>query len=174
MVEQPQPVDFFFGRLIDERPATLEYGFETGIGATVVPRFPWQVGVHFGGDGSAGGVRLSTGAADVFVGASAPNLPAIEYTVMLDNGTSPPDRYLAPGERKAAVIVVQNEFPTDQPLRVGDHVVVRVVGRSGRVMADPLTPGVERQLAAGPMPIPLVVPVPPAPCDTVGQIAGAC
>jgi hypothetical protein len=52
-------------------------------------------------------------------------------------------------------------------------VVVRVVGRSGRVMADPLsrTPDAERHLAAGPMPIPVSAP---SPCDTVAIATRTC
>jgi hypothetical protein len=55
----------------------------------------------------------------------------------------------------AAVIVVQNDFPNDPPMRLGDHVVVRVVGKSGRVMANPLPPAIAARLAAGPLPVPL-------------------
>ena len=171
VVEQPQPVHFFYGTLVDVRNATLEYGHETGFGATVVPRFPPGAGIHVGGAGPVGAVRFSAGAADVLVEGSAPYLSAIEYTVWLDYGTFPPDLNLASGGGKGAIIVVQNEFPTHHQLQVGEHVVVRVVGGSARVMANPLAPDVARQLAAGPMPVPLV---PPAPCDTVAQIAGAC
>ncbi|HYM72093.1 MAG TPA: hypothetical protein VET89_03860 [Stellaceae bacterium] len=176
VVEQPQPVHFFYGTLIDKRPATLEYGYETGIGATVVPRFPWSAGIHFAGSGPVGAARLSAGPVDVLVEGSAPNLPAIEYTVLLDKGTYPPDPYLRPDpyfglERKTPIIVVQNELPTDHQLQVNERVVVRVVGRSGRVMANRFSPGLEQLIAAGPMPIPLAVP---APCDPVEIAAGAC
>lgn len=163
---------FFYGWLIDERPATLEYGYEAGIGAKILPRWPVAAGIHFGGEGPAGGIRLSAGTVDVLVEASVPNLPAIEYTVLLDYGTNPPDWYIRsikPAERKAAVIVVQNQYPTDPPLAIGRRVVVRVVGSSGRVMADTFPPNVSAQLAAGPMPIPVGEPLmpltssPPAP-----------
>ncbi len=127
VVEQPQPVHFFYGRLIDERPASLEYGYETGIGATLYPRWPLSVGLHFGGNGSDAGARFSAGIVDVLAEASVPNFPAVEYTVMLDNGTNPPDPFLAPQERAAAVVVVQNLYPTDRPLEPE-----RPCGRSGR------------------------------------------
>lgn len=170
VVEQPQPVQFYYGTLVDVQNATLEYGHETGFGATVAPRFPPGAGIHVGGAGPVAAVRFSAGVADVFVEASVPHLPAIEYTVLLDYGTSPPDFNLAGGGGRGAIIVVQNE-PTDHVLQKNQRVVVRVVGGSARVMANPLHPDVARQVAAGPMPVPLALP---APCDTVAQIAGAC
>src|SRR5271166_4144045 len=132
VVEQPQPVHFFYGRLIDVRPATLEYGQPVGIAAKVIPRWPVTVGAYVGGNGPAVGPGVSLGVVDVLVEASVPNLPAIEYTVMLDHGTYPPDPYLDPREPTAAVVVVQNQYPADAPLQINNHVVVRVVGKSGR------------------------------------------
>jgi hypothetical protein len=41
---------------------------------------------------------------------------------------------------------------------LNDHLAVRVVGNSARVIADALPPDVERRLAGGPMPIPLSGP----------------
>ena len=80
-------------------------------------------------------------------------MPATEYTVMPEWGTSPPDPYVhAPGA--AAVIVVQNDFAGDPPMALGQRVVVRVVNGSARVMADPLLPWASARLAAGPLPIP--------------------
>lgn len=81
---------------------------------------------------------------------------------MPDYGTNPPDPYVGvPGA--AAVIVVQNDHEGDAPMHLGQHVVVRVVGKSGRVMADPLLPQYAALLAAGPLPIPL--PCPPSVTD---------
>src|SRR5207237_3516240 len=70
----------------------------------------------------------------------------------------------------AAVIVVQNDLPGDPllSLGVGSPVVVRVVGKSGRVMADPLLPQAAAQLAAGPLPIPLPCPPSVTGCSPYG------
>jgi hypothetical protein len=159
VVEQPQPVHFFYGELVDVRPASLEYGYEAGIGATA-RLSPWLAGLHFGGNGPSGGARFSAGFVDVLVGGSVPNLPATEYTVMLNTGTNPPDPFLDSSQRTAAIIVVQNDlperYPTDFGMQKGEPVVVRVVGRSGRVMRNPLTPNATAHLAAvAPMPVPL-------------------
>jgi hypothetical protein len=153
VVEQPQPVHFFYGTLIDVRAATLEPGAEPGIGATA-SFSPWLAGLHVGGRTGNAELRISAAFVDIPLIASAPNLPATEYTVMPDYGTNPPDPYVhAPGA--AAVIVVQNDHQGDPPMRLGDHVVVRVVGNSGRVMANPLPPAIAARLAAGPLPVPL-------------------
>jgi hypothetical protein len=153
VVEQPQPVHFFYGTLIDVRPAALEPGTEPGIGATA-SLSPWIAGLHVGGRTGNAELRISAAFVDIPLIASAPNLPATEYTVMPDYGTNPPDPYVhVPGA--AAVIVVQNDHQGDLPMRLGDHVVVRVVGNSGRVMANPLPPAIAARLAAGPLPVPL-------------------
>ncbi len=191
-VGQPMPVHFFYGRLVDVRPATLEYGNGAGIG--VAPGFsPYLAGIHLGGEGPAGGVRVSAAFTSLALEGSAPNLPAVEYTVMLDNGTNPPDPYLQPypsdrrsrpyaygrqpipscglppdrqgaglpPERPDAVIVVQNPNPAEPPLVKGQCVVVRVVGDTGRVMANPLDPVAREWLAGGAMPIPVGAPPEP-------------
>jgi hypothetical protein len=153
VVEQPQPVHFFYGTLVGIRPATLEYGNEAGIGVGI-GLSPWLAGLHVGGYGPAGGLRLSAAFLDIPIVASAPNLPATEYTVLLDRGTNPPDPYTA-DPRAAAVIVVQNDNPGEPPLNWYAHVIVRVVGNSARVMANWLPPAIENRLAAGPLPVPL-------------------
>lgn len=185
VVEQPQSVNFFYGTVIGVRPATLEYGYETGIGAKVLRPGLWQtlneslygsaygVGIHFGGEGSAGGIRLSAGPIDVLLEASVPNLPAIEYTVIVEKNTCPPDPFLQRSGQHPAVIVVQNEYPGDARIPVNAPVFVRVVGGSGRVMpATDLPPwvtlpggeiiSVRDNLSAGPLPIPLASYCPPS------------
>jgi hypothetical protein len=141
-VEQPQPVNFFYGKLVAVNVASLEYPYEPGIG--VRPGLsPYLAGLHLAGSGSAGGLRVTGGFVDVLFEGSVPNLPAIEYTVMLNTGTYPPDTFVA-DPRRAAVIVVQNEYPDRYPsdvgMAAGEDVVVRVVGHSGRVMRDPFAP----------------------------------
>jgi len=121
---------------------------------------PWLAGLHVRGHGPSGGVRVSGGFVDVLIGGSVPNLPANEYTVMLHTGTNPPDPFVDPRERMAAIIVVQNEladrYPADVGLQKGEEVVVRVVGNSGRVMRNPLSQTARAHLAAvAPMPVPL-------------------
>jgi hypothetical protein len=169
--EQPQPVHFFYGRLIQIRAASLEYGNDVGIGATAVARWPVSAGIHVGGAGTAGGARISAGVVDVYFGGTVANLPALEYTVFLDRGTNPPDPYTA-DPQAAAIIVVQS--PEEQ-LALNQHVVVRVVGKSGRVMSNPMTalgPDaqiVENRLSAGPMPIPLPCPPSVTGCSAYGH-----
>jgi hypothetical protein len=168
-LEQPQPVHYFYGTLVDVRPGSLEFGYEAGIGLT--PRLgPWLAGLHVGAYGPRGYVKLSGGFVDILGVASAPNAPTAEYTVMLHKGTDPRDQTLRFGEPMAAVIVVQNElpdrYPDDVGMQKGDPVVVRVVGNSGRVMRSPLPDYAVPQLAAvTPMPVPIQRPVYEYPSD---------
>lgn len=98
----------------------------------------------------------------VFAEALLPNLPAVEYTVILEANTFPPDPFLKP-DQLPAVIVVQNEPGAILP--VNTPVFVRVAGGSGRVTAMASLPqfvslpngtpvDVYRNLRAGPLPIP--------------------
>lgn len=91
----------------------------------------------------------------------------IEYTVMLDKATMPPDQFLHYGQHPA-VIVVQNIAQTEAPMLKGTRVVVRTVNNSSaKVMAAATLPrfvggiNVESALSAGPMPIPLWYRQPP-------------
>jgi len=179
VTEQPQRVDFFYGTIIAAQDARLRYGNEAGLGLR--PGLsPYLAGIHIGAYGSGVGARFSAGFVDVLVEGAVPNVPAVEYTVVLDRNTYPPDPFLQPNQRPA-VLVVQNEYPTDTRLSVGTRVFVRVTGGSGRVMAanslPPFVPGpdtttidVAHNLSAGPLPIPLSTPWPPiyAPATDTG------
>ena len=166
--EQPQPVHFFYGWIVAQRPAEIAYGTPAGFGAKV-GLSPYLVGVHAGAAGGAGGIGVSGGFVNVFFEASVPNVPANEYTVMLDHGTNPPDPYLNTGT--AAVIIVQNVYPGEQVPEVGTHVAVRVVGNSARIIANALPPGVEARLAAtAPMPIPFQGAATNSEWGTTGKI----
>ncbi len=164
--EQPQPVHFFYGTLIAQpRQVSLEYNRMFGVGAAFYPTSPYVAGVVVGGNGGSGGIGAAFAGRAFLAAGTVPSLPAVEYTVMPDWGTNPPDPYVhAPGA--AAVIVVQNVQPGDPPMALGQHVVVRVVGKSGRVMADPLLPWASARLAAGPLPIPLPCPPSVTGCST--------
>lgn len=161
-IEQPQPVDFYYGYVISRRVVPVEY-------ADRLPRPHWTP------DGFVAANTqqvLYSGWAQGL--GSKPSLPAVEYTVMLDKGTTPPDPALGPGQRPS-VIVVQNEQWTREGILPGQRAVIRVVGNrrtgySGRVMrADSLAniPGesVEQLVSANRMHIPLdyVSPPPPPP-----------
>jgi hypothetical protein len=74
---------------------------------------------------------------------------------MLDRGTNPPDPYLDPRGGTAAIVVVQNVYPFEREPAMNEHVAVRVIGNSARVIADALPPEVAPRLAGGPMPLPL-------------------
>jgi hypothetical protein len=175
LVETPQPVEFFQGTLIDSRSASFEYGTSVGIGAAYVPTYPYFAGLTAGGRGGTAGIGGAFGGVAVLAAGTVPELPATEYTVCLDRGTG----------AHAAMIVVQNDYPTRYPndlgMRQGEPVLVRVVGSSGRVMrrlpADPTTtaplvsggaPTVPCFPANGPMPAPLSGPPvhAAAPADT--------
>jgi hypothetical protein len=95
--------------------------------------------------------------ARVFLEASIPNVLAKEYTVMLDNGIDPPNRFLNSRQRAAPIIVVQNVYPSEEPgPALWGPVAVRVVGNSARVIAAPPPPFPQQLLAAvAPMPVPL-------------------
>jgi hypothetical protein len=156
--EQPQPVHFFYGQIVAIRPAEVAYGGPAGFGAKV-GLSPYLVGVHAGGAGPAGGVGVSAGFMNVFFEASIPNVPAKEYTVMLDRGSNPPDPYLDPRSGNAAIIIVQNVYPFEREPVMDEHVAVRVVGNSARIIADALPAYAKARLAAtAPMPVPLAPP----------------
>jgi hypothetical protein len=128
LVEQPQPVEFFQGTLIDSRPASFEYGTSVGIGAAYVPTYPYFAGLTAGGRGGTAGIGGAFGGVAVLAAGTVPELPATEYTVCFDQGTG----------AHAAIIVVQNDYPNRYPndlgMSQGEAVLVRVVGSSGQVM----------------------------------------
>ncbi|HVC50652.1 MAG TPA: hypothetical protein VND87_01385 [Stellaceae bacterium] len=163
--EQPQRVDFFYGTIIAARRVTVGQN-DASASVSINPRspIPFVVGVHAGPRGPSGAdAGLSVGPLDVFADAAVPNVPAIEYTVLLDKKTYPPDPYLNPAQ-SPAIIVVQNYYPDDLPLAVGYRAFVRVVGNTAHVMrADSLPFGVEPAVSAGPMPVPLAYNPAPAP-----------
>jgi hypothetical protein len=143
-VERPQPVDFFYGRLVDVHRASLDYPYEAGLGLGAGIS-PYLAGLHLtGGPGPYGGLKITAAFVDIIPSGSAPNMEANEYTVMLNTGTSPPDPFLSQRDPRAAVIVLQNElpdrYPRDVGMQAGENVVVRVVGSTGRVMRDPFAP----------------------------------
>lgn len=154
--ERPQLVHFFYGRLVAIRPAEIAYGGPAGVAAGLRPA-PWHLaGVGAGAAGPSRGVGITALGAQLFFEASIPNVPATEYTVMLDRGSNPPDPYLDPRERAAAIIIVQNVYPFERAPQLNEHVAVRVVGNSARIIADALPLDVELRLAAAaPMPVPL-------------------
>jgi hypothetical protein len=158
--EQPQPAHFFYGRLVAIRPSEIAYGGIAGFGVRAGFAPGWVAGVGAGGSGSSGGFGVTALGTRLFLEAAIPNVPAKEFTVMLDHGSDPPDP-------AAAIIIVQNVYPFEREPALNDHVAVRVVGNSARVIADALPPDVERRLAGGPMPIPLSGPavayLPPLP-----------
>ena len=142
-VEAPQSVHFYYGTLIDRRPATLAYGNSAGIGAAYFPTSPYFAGLQVAAKGNIAGIGAAFGGIGVLAGGIIPNLPATEFTVCLNGGTYPPDpSYIRPGP--SAVIVVQNDYPNnydnpdgfqnDRDLQPGRPVMVRVVGTSGRIM----------------------------------------
>jgi hypothetical protein len=171
-VEQPQPVDFFYGTVVDIRPVPVHYRDGGGFAFGFAPAFPAPViGASFSQEPGASGGDIRIGALRIFAGGATPDLPAVEYTVVLDKNTNPADPYLRPGQRPA-IVIVQNRYATDLPLNVGDRAFVRVIGDTAHVMrADTLPPGLERTLSAGPMPIPVaypaVFPAPTCPLDAI-------
>ena len=169
--EQPQHVGFFYGTLVSIRPSNIDYGAPAGFGLRA--RWsPWLAGLSAEAEGPSGGFGATAAGVGVFFEASVPNVPAIEYTVMLDNGTNPPDPYLA-RQQQTPIIVVQNVYPFEEPgPALGSRVAVRVVNNSARVIAAPAPPFPQQLLAAvAPMPVPLQGPpavVPPPRVETYG------
>jgi hypothetical protein len=155
-------VHFYYGRLVATRPAEIAYGGIAGFGVRAGSAPGWVAGVGAGGSGSSGGFGVTALGTRLFLEAAIPNVPAKEFTVMLDHGSNPPDP-------AAAIIIVQNVYPFEREPALNEHVAVRVVGNSARVIADALPPDVERRLTltGGPMPIPLSGPevayAPPLP-----------
>jgi outer membrane lipoprotein SlyB len=169
--EQPQHVDFFYGTLVSIRPAQIAYGGPAGFGLRA--RWsPWLAGLSAEAGGPSGGFGATAAGVGVFFEASIPNVPAKEYTVMLDHGINPADPYLNPRSHTGAIIVVQNVYPFEGEPGVNTRVAVRVVGNSARVIANPLPPFAEALLAAAaPMPVPLQGPpaaAPPPPVESYG------
>ncbi len=171
--ETPQRVGFFYGQLVSVRPANIAYGGPAGFGLRA--RWsPWLAGLSAQAGGPSGGFGATVAGVGVFFEVSIPNVPAVEYTVMLDNGTNPPDPYI-PRQQKTPIIVVQNVYPDEQPGPAPpNRVVVRVVGNSARVIAAPPPPFPQGLLAAAaPMPIPLqgppaALPPPAQPAESYG------
>jgi hypothetical protein len=86
VVERPQPVDFFCGTLIFAQNASLEYGYDTGIGVTPFLHYP-SAGIHFGGRGPDVGARISAGIVDLYAEARAPNLLYREIPCLVRTGS---------------------------------------------------------------------------------------
>jgi hypothetical protein len=174
-VEKPQRVDFFYGTVIDARPVPVHYRNGGGVVLGLAPGLPLPVigaGYAQGPGSSISGVTI--GPVNVFAEAAVPDVPAGEYTVLLDKKTNPPDPYLEYTQRPA-IIIVQNRYPTDLPLTVNDRVFVRVVGSVAHVMrADTLPPSAERIVSAGPLPVPLGYQSPPQepPCPVHVDVTG--
>jgi hypothetical protein len=164
VIEHPLPVEFFYGTIVDVRTnVNVEYYGQLGHAERLYrPR-------------GADALFIPLGVLDQEL---SPNLPAVEYTVMLDGRRISPDSYMQPQPRPA-IIVVQNFNRADREdalLGKGARVFVRVIGNTGHVFpADRLLPGVEPLLKApAPMPVPLDwrPPPPPAPPPT-GCAAGS-
>jgi hypothetical protein len=145
--EQPQPVHFFYGRIVAIRPADIAYGAPAGFGLRA--RWsPWLAGVSAVGEGPSGGVGVTAAGVGVFFEASVPSVAAKEYTVMLDHGCNPPDPYLDPRAGTAGIIIVQNVYPFEREPAMDEHVAVRVVNNSARIIAGALPDYAEARLAA--------------------------
>lgn len=162
-VERPQRVRFYYGYIVDIRPNVRVAYFGSNSSSNWEPagRQVAQVAEFSGTDPSMpAGARVL----------GQPNLPAVEYTVMLDKPTMPADGFLRYSQHPV-IAVVQDIPPTEDPLFKGQRVVVRVVGDSAHVLAAATLPtivgddiNVEAALSAGPMPVPLDYrPPPPAP-----------
>jgi hypothetical protein len=144
-VERPQSVEFFYGTVIDVRtPVRIE-----SYGCLSAPRDYRPRG--------AGILNVPFGV--LCQELLTPNLPAYEYTVLLDAGRESPYSYLQPQPRPAVLVVQNHNFndPGDPPLGQGARIFVRVLGSTGRLFAaNRLPPGVEPLVAApAPMPVPL-------------------
>jgi hypothetical protein len=154
-VAQPQRVRFFYGYVVDVRTVPVVYNSRAQNwepqGGRIIPieqaypeippLFPRPPGYEN----------------------PCPNrvCQGVEYTIMLDKSTTPPDEFLQLGQRPA-VIVVQNITEMQAAMPKGTRVVVRMVNNSAaEVMAATILPGsvggmnVESALSAGPMPVPL-------------------
>jgi hypothetical protein len=168
LVDQPQAVDFFYGYVVAARPATVEYG-DASAAIGISPRLPVPFLIGFSAHNEPAGTQrgLMLGLADIYGEQSLPNVPAVEYTVLLDHGTLPPDQNLQYPQRPA-IVVVQNQYPSDQPLKVGDRAFVRVIDGTAHVMrADSLPPGIEPTVSGGPLPMTAAAGLPdpvPAAC----------
>ncbi len=181
VVERPQRVRFFYGYVVDVRTVPVVYEprarFEPNWrpeGRDLIPivqQYP-----------APASISLPPGYEN-----PCPNrvCEGVEYTVMLDKSTMPPDEFLQFGQH-AAIIVVQNIGQTEAQMPEGTRVVVRMINDSAaEVMAATTLPRyvggikVEDALSAGPMPIPLNYrPPPPVPpirdgWDIPAQGAGA-
>jgi hypothetical protein len=155
-IEQVQPVRFYFGYVIDRRAPLVAYN-----APGYLPRWqPEGITAPHSGQVFFGGLSAGLG----FV----PNLPSVEYTVLLDKGTMSADHYLYP-EPLTSVIVVQNEQFQDEGLAQGSRAVIRVVGNqqegySARVMRADALETVENRISASQLRVPLnYVPPPPPP-----------
>ncbi len=149
-------------------------GGYTGIG--VAPGLPLPVMLGGGYQQGPGSTRnfATIGPLNVLTEAAVPDVPAYEYTVLLDKKTNPPDPYLDATQRPA-IIIVQNRYATDIPLAINDRAFVRVVGNVAHIMrADTIPPAVERLVSAGPLPIPLPLPTGSPPCDVIAEVSGEC
>jgi hypothetical protein len=170
-VEQPQRVRFFYGYVIDERTVPVIYNSRTQNwepqGRQLVPvtqQYPAPTPE-----------TRPPGYED-----PCPNrvCSGVEYTVMLDKSTMPPDEFLR-FDQHPAVIVVQNIAATQSAMPKGTRVVVRMVNNTAAEVMDarvlpPMVDGinVHDALSAGPMPVPLSYrPPPPLYAVSSGSIA---
>lgn len=153
-VQQPQRVRFFYGYVIDARTMPVVYNSRAQNwepqGGQLIPieqQYPaWTPSSRPPGYEDPCPNRVC---------------PGVEYTVMLDKSTTPPDEFLQLGQRPA-VIVVQNIGATQAPMPKRTRVVVRMVNNTAAEVMDATTlPGsvggmnVENALSAGPLPVPL-------------------
>jgi hypothetical protein len=154
-VEQPQRVRFFYGYVVDVRAVPVVYNSRA---QNWVPQGKQLIPIEQAYPETPRLFPRPPGYED-----PCPNRVClgVEYTVMLDKSTTPPDEFLQLGQRPA-VIVVQNITETQAAMPKGTRVVVRMVNNSAaEVMAATILPGsvggmnVENALSAGPMPVPL-------------------
>jgi hypothetical protein len=153
-VQQPQRVRFFYGYVVDVRATPVVYNSRAQNwepqGRQLIPieqQYPaWTPSPRPAGYEDPCPNRVCQG---------------VEYTVMLDKSTTPPDEFLQLGQRPA-VIVVQNITETQAAMPKGTRVMVRMINNTAaEVMAATTLPGsvggmnVENALSAGPMPVPL-------------------
>src|SRR5271167_4353246 len=79
--EQPQPVDFFCGQVINVQNASLVYSNSVGIGAAVVPTNPYFAGLAGAAKGGTAGIGAAFGGVALLAAGTVPSRPAMEYTV---------------------------------------------------------------------------------------------
>jgi hypothetical protein len=156
-VEQPQRVRFFYGYIVEVRGIPVVYETPARFVSNWEPQGRELIPITQQYPASTPTER-PPGYEDPCPGRVC---QGVEYTVMLDKSTTPPDEFLQLGQRPA-IIVVQNIAQTQAALPQGTRVVVRMINNSAaEVMAATTLPrsvggiDVENALSAGPMPVPL-------------------